>query len=66
MSPQIEDVQAAARAFKAILQMRAKVTDPNDPRTCKELLAHSGVQHKFNQLLIQACEVIDDFLALDP
>jgi hypothetical protein len=59
--PTIDDVVAAAQAFKTMLQARVKAP-PDDRRSCKELLAGGGVQHQHNKLLIQAAEIIDDFL----
>ena len=60
-APTIDDVRAAALAFKTMLQARVKAP-ADDRRTCKELLAHGGVVHRHEKLLIQAAEIIDDFL----
>lgn len=65
-APKIEDVQRAAEAFKAALRARVPNCPPDDKRSCKELLAHGHVQHKHNQLLVQAAEIIDDLLAVAP
>ena len=59
-APKTEDVLAAAQSFKQTLRERAGWLD--DKRSCKELLAHGMVEHKHNKLLVQACEIIDDFL----
>jgi len=58
----IEQAIAAAIVFKMTCQQRAGVKDPGDARSCKELLAQSGLEHRQHSLLIQAAEVIDDFL----
>ena len=43
-------------------EKRARAFIEDDKRTCKELLAHGMVQHKHNELLVSACEIIDDFM----
>jgi hypothetical protein len=60
----LESVLSAAHDFKQTLRARAGVTDPNDKRSCKELLAHGMVEHRYNKLLVQAAEIIDDFLLI--
>jgi hypothetical protein len=66
MPPTIDQVMSAAADFKRDLRVRAGVTDANDKRSCKELIAHGMVEHKHNQLLVQACEIIDDFMLVLP